>query len=36
MDALLTIIALVAAFVAVDITEIPWGSSRGRSLTDAR
>ncbi len=32
MDALLTIIALVAAFIAVDLAEIPWGSFTGRSL----
>ena len=35
MDALLTIIALVAAVVAVDIAEIPWGSDRRRRLHDA-
>lgn len=32
MDALLTIIALVAALIAVDLAEIPWGSNAGRSL----
>jgi hypothetical protein len=32
MDALLTIIALIAALIAVDLAQIPWGSSTGRSL----
>jgi hypothetical protein len=31
MDALLTIIALVAALIAVDLAQIPWGS-KGRGL----
>lgn len=35
MDALLTIIALVAAFVAVDIAEISWDSDRRRRIHDA-
>lgn len=34
MDALLTIIALVAAVIAVDVAQIPWGSTAGRSLAD--
>lgn len=35
MDALLTIIALVAALIAVDLAEIPWGSDRRRPMNDA-
>ncbi len=34
MDALLTIIALVAALIAVDLAEIPWGSKGRRPLGD--
>jgi hypothetical protein len=30
MDALLTIIALVAALIAVDLADIPWGSTGRR------
>ena len=35
MDALLTMIALVAALIAVDLAEIPWASDRRRPMNDA-
>ena len=35
MDALLTIIALVAALISVDVAAVPWGSDRRRPMNDA-
>ena len=35
MDALLTIIAALAAIVAVDLADIPWGTTGRRPTSDA-